>query len=65
MDSPKAQDITTAVLANKKDPPLEGGYSTKIWGMWTLKHDIISPKLYVILVKAKLKGYTYMKPNNF
>ena len=31
MDSPKAQDPTTAVLANKKAPPLEGVHSTKNW----------------------------------
>ena len=28
-DSPKAQDPTTVVPANKKAPPLEGGNSTK------------------------------------
>ena len=41
-DSPKAQDPTTSVLANKRVPPLEGGNFTKIGGMWTLKHDISS-----------------------
>ena len=41
-DSPKAQDTTTLVLANKRVPPLEGGNFTKIGGMWTLKHDISS-----------------------
>ena len=41
-DSPKAHDSTTMVSANKRAPPLEGGNSTKIGGMWTLKHEIIS-----------------------
>ena len=45
-DSPRAQVPTNMVPANKKAPPLEGGNSTKIGGMWTLKHDIISPKFY-------------------
>ena len=34
---------TTVVLTNRRDPPLEGGHSTKIGGIWTLKHDISSP----------------------
>ena len=32
-DSPKDQDTTTVVLANKKALPLEGGYSRRIGGM--------------------------------
>ena len=28
-DSPKTQDTTTVVPANRRDPPLEGGHSTK------------------------------------
>ena len=46
MDSTKAQNHTTTVPANKKAPPSEGGNSTKNVGMWTLKHDISSPKFY-------------------
>ena len=42
-DSPKDQNPTTVVPDNKKATPLEGGCFTKIGGMWTLKHDIISP----------------------
>ena len=45
-DTPKTQDTTTVVPDNKKNPTLEGGHSTKNGGMWTLKHEIISPKLY-------------------
>ena len=39
-------ESTTVVPANRRAPPLERGHSTKIGGMWTLKHDISSPKLY-------------------
>ena len=50
-DSPKNQDPTTLVPANKKAPTLEGGHSIEIGDMWTLKHDISSTKLYGLLVK--------------
>ena len=43
MDSPKAQDHDTVVLANNKTPPLEGEHYMKIGGMWTLKHEIRLP----------------------
>ena len=39
-DSPEHLDTTTVFPANRWDPPLDGGQSTKIGGMWTLKHDI-------------------------
>ena len=52
MDSPKAQDPTTLLPANNNTPPLEGGNSTKIGAMWTLKHEIISPKFYELLIKT-------------
>ena len=52
MDTPKAQDPPTAFLANKKATPSEGGYSTKFGGMWTFKHEIISPKFYELLIKT-------------
>ena len=47
--SPKAQDPTTVVPANKRDQPLQDGHYKKIGGMWTLKHEISSPKLYELL----------------
>ena len=50
-DSPKDQNTTTVVLANKKAPPLEGGYSRRIGGMWNIKHEISSPKPYELLIK--------------
>ena len=33
--------------------------------MWTIKHEIISPKFYEILIKKELKGDTDMELNNF
>ena len=51
-DSPKAQDTATVVPANKRYPLLECAYSTKISGMWNIKHDINSPKLYELLTKT-------------
>ena len=50
--SPKAQDTKTVVLSNNRAPPLEGGHSTKIGGMWTLKHNIRSTKFYELLIKT-------------
>ena len=44
-DSPKEHYPTTTVPTNKKSPQLEGGRSTKIGGMWNIKHEIRSPKL--------------------
>ena len=52
LDSPKAQYPTTAVLANKKSLPLEGGNSTENGGIWDLKHKISSPKFYELLSKT-------------
>ena len=45
-------------------PPLEGGHSTKIGGMWTLKHEISSPRFYEVHVKKEIKGDTDMELNN-
>ena len=45
-------DPTNVVPTNRRDPPLEGEHSTKIGGMWTLKHEISSPKFYEILIKT-------------
>ena len=64
-DSPKAQDTTTVVPANRRAPPLDGGHSTKNGGMWTLKHDISSPKLYELLIKIELKVDSALDFNNF
>ena len=65
MDSPKYQYPTTAVPANKKAPPLEGVNSTKNGGMWTLKQEISSPKLYELLIKTEIKGDTALDLKNF
>ena len=44
---------------------MEGGHYTKIDGMWTLKHEISSPKFYELLIKTELKGDTALDINNF
>ena len=49
MDSPQEQGPTTVVPANKKALPLEGGNSTKNGYLWTIKHDISSPKFWRII----------------
>ena len=43
---------TTMVPTNNMDTMLEGEHSTKIRGMWTLKHEISSPKFYELLIKT-------------
>ena len=63
-DLPKAQDTTTLLPTNKRDPPLEGGHSTKIIGMWTIKYEVNSTKLYEILINTELKVDTDLDLNN-
>ena len=48
--SPNPQEHTTAVPDNRSYPPLYGGKYTKNGGMWTLKHEIISPKFYELII---------------
>ena len=64
-DTSTPLDPTTVVPTNRRDPPLEGGHSTRIGGMWTLKHEISSPKFYEILIKTELKGDTAMDLKKF
>ena len=45
---PKSLDPTTVLPANKRAPPLEGSQFKKIGGMWSLKHEISSPKILLI-----------------
>ena len=59
-DTLNPTDPTTVVPANRRAPPLDGGYSTKIGGMWNIKHEISSPKFYELLIKIELKGDTDM-----
>ena len=40
---------------------MDGVQYTKIGVMWTLKHEIISPIFYEILIKTELKGDTALK----
>ena len=39
-DTQKITELTTVLPENRRPPLLNGGYSTKIGGMWTLKHEI-------------------------
>ena len=57
-DTLNPSEPTTLVLDNRRANPLDGGYFTKIGGMWTIKHEIRSPKLYELLIKTELKGDT-------
>ena len=65
VDSLKSQYQDTVVQANKKSPPLEDGKSMNIGGMWTIKHEISSPKLYELLIKTELKVDTALDLKNF
>ena len=56
---------TTVVPSKKRDISLDGGGSTKIGDMWTLKHEISSPKFYELLIKTKLKVDTALDLKNF
>ena len=51
-DTSTPPEPATVVPTNRRDSPLEGGQSTKIGGMWTLKHVISSPKFYELLIKS-------------
>ena len=57
-DTSTPPEPTNLVPTNKRALPLEVEHSTKIRGMWTLKHDIRSPKFYELLIKTELKGDT-------
>ena len=63
MDPPKFQYTATGLLSKNKYPPLESGNSTKIGGVWNLKHEISSTKLYELLINTELKGETSMDLN--
>ena len=64
-DTSTPPDPTTTVHTNRRAPPLEGGISDKIGGMWTLKHEISSPRFYELLIKIELKGDTALDLKNF
>ena len=59
-NSTKYQDPTTVFLDKNMAWPLEGEHSTKNGGMWTLKHEISSPKFYELLINTELKGDTFL-----
>ena len=49
-DTFKPTDPTTVVLNIRRDTPLGSVHSTKIGGMWNLKHEIISTKIYELII---------------
>ena len=58
-------DPTTIVTDKNRAPQLEGVKYTKIGDMWTLKHEISSPKFYELLIKTELKEDTAMDIKKF
>ena len=64
-DTSTPMDPTTVVRTNMRDKPLEGISSNKIGGMWTLKHEISSPKFYELLINKELKVDTALDLKNF
>ena len=64
-DTSTPPEPTTTVQTNKRAPPLEVGISENIGGMWTLKHEIISPRFYELLINTELKGDTALDIKNF
>ena len=56
---------TTVVPDKNRAPQLEGVPYTKIGDMWTLKHEISSPKFYELLIKTELKGDTALDLKKF
>ena len=45
-DSPKYLEPTTVVPSNRRAPQFDGVQSTEIGGIWPMKYNISSPKLY-------------------
>ena len=62
--SPKSLETTNVVPANRRYPKLDGGHSTKIDGMWNIKHEIRSPKFYKLLAYKELKINTILELKN-
>ena len=51
-DTSTPPDPTTTFQTNNRAPPLEGDLYKNIGGMWTLKHEISSPRFYKLLIKT-------------
>ena len=64
-DTSTPPDPTTTFQTNRRAPPFEGGISENIGGMWTLKHEISSPRFYELLIKTELKRDTALDLKNF
>ena len=50
--SPKTLDPITVVLSNRRDLTLGSVQYMKISEMWKLKHEIRSPKNYVLIINT-------------
>ena len=64
-DTLTTSDPNTTVQTNRRDPPLKGGISENIGGMWALKHEISSPRFYELLIRTELKRDTALYLKNF
>ena len=64
-DSPNSEAPNIVVSGNSINPPLNSGHSTKIGGMWNLKHEISSQKFYELLINIELKSNTDIYLKNF
>ena len=64
-DTSPPPEPTTTAQTNRRAPPLEGRISDKVGDMWTLKHEISSPRFYELLIKIELKGDTALDLKNF
>ena len=59
-DTSTPPDPNTTVQTNKRATPLEGGISKNIGGMWTLKHEINSPRFYELLIQSSVSFEFYL-----
>ena len=64
-DSTKPQYPNTVVMSNSRYPSSDGEHSTKIGGMWNLKHETSSPKMYELPIKTEIKGDTALESKKF
>ena len=64
-DTSNTLDPNTLFPYNRRAPQLDDVNSTKYGVMWTLKHEIRSPKFYELLIKTELKKDTALNLNNF
>ena len=64
-DSPKPPEPVNLVSTIRRAPPLDGGQYTKIGVIWTMKHEISSPRFHELPIKTELKGDTSLNLKKF